>query len=1172
MSGLSAEMAARVKAGLAALGGKPGVVLLRDNTQHVHGKGSSVEVLERGPAPEMLPSNDPPPPFVNCGGAALGHPKGCTGHGECKNMQRKSSGKIVAMCKCEPGWTGLECQMAPPPPECPDGCNDDGGRCLRLDKHGNVTHNAKEGELKCLCFLGWAGADCNTESCPNNCTKAMDRGECTASPDGPSVAATCTCTFPFSGDDCMDTIGCGGTGHDCGNGMCIEGSCLCYKGWGGPLCDRITCPNNCTGAEYGQCDVVASKKHGHRRRKEQCVCQLGHKGADCSVADPCPRSCSGHGKCSSEDPADSSRHCECTKDNKTRIELFTGRYCEKPNTNLLEGGANRCPPPGDCGGEGRGKCVNAQCECEPGWGGHGCTKQAQCINNCTGRGRCVNGACDCFPGFEGSDCARRSQCPNMCNRRGNCLLGKCECKKGFEGEDCGIVSVCPMNKDTNATCSAPHGTCSQGACVCMMGYSGEDCSVDTLSNCPKKCSGHGLCHDAKCFCQPGFQGKSCEEQLVCAARNGAECSGSGVCKFGKCFCLPGRLEPDCRAEKACPRDHAGAVCSGGGVCVNGTCFCAPGRYGEVCQRGDPCPANCTRNGFCHHGKCLCDVGFTGTDCGTPVQCPGAVEAVAESQAEGSEGGGVALLEVGSGRGVVGRRLGLNSGCAGHGRCLRGRCYCGPGWIGDDCGVPLPCPDSCSEHGHCAGPVCVCDPGFQGANCSQSLKCTNDCNGHGVCILGFCACRAGFEGVACEMKQPCPNRCSGHGECAAGSCACDAGFGGVDCAETSAAAAAIKVEAKTTFACPFNCSGHGACSADSGDCLCESGWQGPGCNVPLNCPQNCTGHGMCHFGTCFCDPGYNGTSCALYQGCPGFNDKGQKEACAGHGVCSHGKCFCSPGFEGASCDLQALAATSMMQFKETCPMALGGVCGGHGRCKTDTFQCDCENDWYGAACDQQTKIGRCPNKCSNKGLCVDGRCMCGSGWQGDDCSKMTARSVLAKKVRCACGPHGTCNPDGSCKCFDGFIGKSCDKEECPNRCSADEDGVAPGACVDGKCVCDQGYGGDDCGIKCPNLCSRFGQCMADNARKDASYHCQCSQGHAGPDCSKRAVVERNGVVVSSVIAIAIATFVVGLCCIPLAKDYFEKREMTKYMEIIRGEGSMESHLHKLTSIPVKSPVG
>ena len=37
---------------------------------------------------------------------------------------------------------------------------------------------------------------------------------------------------------------------------------------------------------------------------------------------------------------------------------------------------------------------------------------------------------------------------------------------------------------------------------------------------------------------------------------------------------------------------------------------------------------------------------------------------------------------------------------GNGRCFRNRCYCAPGFLGNDCATPAPCEDGCSENGHC----------------------------------------------------------------------------------------------------------------------------------------------------------------------------------------------------------------------------------------------------------------------------------------------------------------------------------------------------------------------------------------------------------------------------------------------------------------------------------------
>jgi hypothetical protein len=1128
-------------------GGAPGMIF-EQNTKFAHPAGEKIEPMAEGPAPDALPENDPPPPFMACEGtgarAQQGEvpefPKGCSGHGTCNNVVRKSTHRTEAFCTCSHNFTGTDCASPPAEPPCPTDCNLDGGMCVFTPDRQAKT---------CSCFLGWSGDDCNVETCANNCTRSEGHGQCTAGKTGkPDM---CVCAYPHFGPDCLDTFGCGATGHECGvNGMCVEGSCLCYKGWGGPLCNRVTCPNNCTGIKYGQCDVVASKKHGHLRRKEQCVCQFGHKGADCSQPDPCPVGCNGalgQGNCSSTDEADAFRHCVC-------VGGWQGVACQvksPPGWNK-----HTCPPPGDCGGPGQGKCADGQCECETGWHGHGCLKKEGCLRNCTNHGSCVQGKCDCFLGFTGSDCSQLSACPNGCSGHGEaCTFGKCVCKKGWSGEDCSTVVECPKNGNSSLVCSGnDHGVCVEGTCKCRKGWEGDACAVDTSFRCPEACNQRGTCHEGKCYCEPGFEGKTCGNKTQCPVNQGLACSGSGVCKYGKCFCAPGRLEPDCRTESHCPRDHEGNVCSGGGLCVNSTCFCAPGRYGEVCQRGDPCPANCTRNGFCHHGKCLCDVGFTGTDCATPVTCPG----VGFLTSPGVEG--VSKFQ---------------QDCSGHGRCLRGRCYCGPGWVGDDCAVPVPCPDSCSEHGHCQGPVCVCDPGFSGRNCSMSTRCPNDCTGQGVCILGFCACRPGFAGAACEMKVPCPDRCSGHGECVAGHCLCEDKFSGDNCAVRDPKAAGPVVVEALQYTCPHNCSNHGDCNAATGECACEPRWEGAGCETPKFCPQNCTGHGMCFHGDCYCDPGFNGTTCSIYTGCaaPNAAASGGVE-CGGHGVCAHGRCFCYPRYKGAQCDadsLGVLGAVSAIRFQEVlCPVALGGECAGHGRCIKETSQCACSNGWYGAACDQATLEGKCPNKCSNKGMCIGGKCQCLSGFIGDDCSKETAKRIMAKRALCADGcVNGECQPAGVCKCKAGFIGKACDTTECPNACSADEDGVAPGTCKDGKCICDQGYGKDDCSFQCPQRCSRKGQCLPDVSKGENTWHCMCSPGFTGADCSSTAVKRKEGVSVSSVVIIAVISFIMALCCIPLAKDYFEKRELTKYMSVIKGEGSYEGHLDRMTSIPVRT---
>ncbi len=998
-------------------------------------------------------------------------------------------------------WMSLDERLGP----CK--CKRDGGSCVQTGPASRA----------CVCFEGWTGDLCDVEICPNNCTDP-EFGTC-----DPSRAAGegCVCEQGMSGPDCSTFGGCGGSGHDCGaHGDCIGGSCACHPGYGGPLCDVVVCPNNCTKQpEFGVCESV-----GAGRRSRHCVCALGHAGDDCSIPDPCPRNCHGNGVCVPADPAAVGRHCEC-------LPGFGGPlgYCE-------ERVKMKCPSPGDCGGEKNGYCDTntGVCVCQLGWEGPGCLSKAECRYNCSDHGVCDNNVCRCDPGFSGDHCQISSKCPNACSGHGRaCVLGECVCQDGWTGLDCGTPMKC-----SPADCNGK-GMCVLGRCECKDGWAGADCSADTTFQCPKGCSGHGLCKSGKCFCEPGFNGTDCSEELKCPVRFDKECGGHGVCKYGQCFCAPGYDLPDCKPVKPCPIDwESGKVCSGMGVCVNGACFCAPGRFGHLCERGSECAkSNCSGNGFCHDGKCLCDLGYGGADCSKPLPCEGVTPAAP-------------------------------MGCSGRGHCLRGRCFCEDGAAGADCSAKVTCPVNCSAHGHCDGPICICNAGFSGPDCSEPVECPNQCSGQGTCMLGYCSCYPGYAGASCDLHVPCPNECSHHGDCIAGRCICDFDYSGADCSRMGS----VRATLATGPECLNKCSGHGHCQ--SGACVCAVGFTGADCSAEVLCPSNCTGHGLCWHGDCFCDPGYNGTHCGVYVGCPG---EGGVD-CSGHGDCSHGKCFCYPGFKGSLCEEQPMAKLQDASFAQAkCDKdAAGNECSGHGVCELGA--CMCAGGWYGRDCSAISTAGECPNGCSQRGICnAQGMCQCEAGFVGLDCSKQSVQAIQAQAAQCLqkCGgpgSHGVCNL-GVCVCEPGYTGDVCDIESCPNRCTVDAFGVSNGVCESGRCVCEEGFGGDDCAVVCPNRCSRHGTCAKSaGSNDDASWRCYCQPGFTGADCSVAAVA-RTGMVVSSLVGIAIATFIVGLCCIPLAKDYWERREMKKYMEILRG-GEGSGVPQRLASVPVASfaPVG
>ncbi|MGH0176036.1 UNVERIFIED_CONTAM: hypothetical protein FKN15_002515 [Acipenser sinensis] len=99
--------------------------------------------------------------------------------------------------------------------------------------------------------------------------------------------------------------------------------------------------------------------------------------------------------------------------------------------------------------------------------------------------------------------------------------------------------------------------------------------------------------------------------------------------------------------------------------------------------------------------------------------------------------------------------------------------------------------------------------------------------------------------------------------------------------------------------------------------------------------------------------------------------------------------------------------------------------------------------------------------------------------GEDCGELSCPNNCNDRGRCV---------DGQCVCDDGFMGEDCGALSCPNNCND------RGRCVDGQCVCDDGFMGEDCGeLSCPNNCNDRGRCV--------NGQCVCDDGFMGEDCGE-----------------------------------------------------------------------
>uniref|UniRef100_A0A8C7GN26 Sushi, nidogen and EGF-like domains 1 n=1 Tax=Oncorhynchus kisutch TaxID=8019 RepID=A0A8C7GN26_ONCKI len=367
---------------------------------------------------------------------------------------------------------------------------------------------------------------------------------------------------------------------------------------------------------------------------------------------------------------------------------------------------------------------------------------------------------------------------------------------------------------------------------------------------------------------------------------------------------------------------------------------------------------------------------------------------------------------------------------------------------------------------------------------------------------------------CPHLRPCLNGGLCIDDCITGnpsfSCSCLAGFTGRWCQ--------IDVEECSSYPCQNG----GTCSdqVNGFTCQCPPGFTGTICQTDIDkCKgRPCLNGALCVPGvdsfTCVCESGYSGTLCETDM------DECVSQPCLNGGQCKDQvnsyNCTCPVAFTGTHCETGEatdpsllLSTGSTIQLTSQMPLYSlhnNCLCQNGGVCVDGT--CVCTSGFTGIYC--QFEVTQTP--CSNSRPCPDGGpCLEYGGTYLCTCQTASfthaAKHTLPRSV-CDSSPclnGGQCyERDGgyTCECKQGYRGKHCEKVRL-NTC-------ASGPCRNGGsckeeagsflCVCPYRFTGKHCEVGRPDPCSSSpclngGTCF----HYIGKYKCECSGAFSGRHC-------------------------------------------------------------------------